>query len=427
MIRMSGRGRPPQRPDRGEGPVSYLAVILLLAVIAGSVVVTGVSDRVVKGVESAICEVTSGKKCQEDGNGTAPGPGPVAGRPSPGPTTAPPGTGSTPPPKLKDTATGVTQGKPDNGNCYEWLDWLCAGVDGLRLGTVDAGKDIWDGVTFAGCLLHICSHDGFKSNWGSIGALFTTNPVTTASTIWDEATKPVRDDWNNGHKVRSVFRAIPSALGTIFGGKGLTKLKYLGGRKKPDGEGGDKPEPRPSPTGATPAQIKAILGRIGEPSGVFVPGRGHELPYTSPPTVRVIKPGSPLDLGTLDPSKTYLWLVDPQGNFRVAPETSPEYGSLFPKRNGNALKHGDLAAGADGAPTGGPLRPPARMGGELKAELGPDGRPTGRWLLDDNSSYAFPNTRLDGRSLGEPELRAVHDLLGTTGTDTSKIVVSPRR
>ncbi|WP_285494341.1 hypothetical protein [Actinomadura sp. NBRC 104425] len=198
---------------------------LLVGLLVGALVVTNVPVTVVSTIKTAVCKVASGSRCDTpekagENPGTAGG-----GRPE---TVAAPQRGGE---------------KKDDGNCWSWADWACGAVDGLRLGTVDLFTDAWDGVAFAGCLAHLCSHDGFKSNWSGIGALFTTDPRDTARVIVDETTKPIRDDWNNGHKVRAVFRAVPAGLGLIFGGKGLNKLKNLKNRDRaPDPPPLDPPQ-----------------------------------------------------------------------------------------------------------------------------------------------------------------------------------------
>jgi hypothetical protein len=141
--------------------------------------------------------------------------------------------------------------------------------------------------------------------------------------------------------------------------------------------------------------------------------------------MQIIRPGSPLKVEALNPAKAYLWVIDEEGNFRVAAEGQ---GEMFPKRGKlepphpqageTMIKHGDLAPGP-----GGQSRGVARAGGELHAELGSDGKPTGRWIMDQNSSYTF--ARKDRVRLGKPQLEAAHRLLGTTGTDTSKIILPP--
>lgn len=228
--------------DRGEGPVSYIAVALLVSLLVGALVVTNVPVTVASAIKTAVCKVAAGSWCDTpekaaEGRGTSGGGRPV--------TVAAPQNGGQ---------------KKDDGNCWSWADWACGAVDGLRLGSWDVIKDTWDGITFTGCLVHICSHDGFTSNWSSIGALFTTDPRETGKAILDEATKPIRDDWNNGHKVRAVFRAIPTTLGVVFGGKGLTKLKNLKGKNRSRGK--DK-EPDP------PARLDApeVIERRAEEAG----------------------------------------------------------------------------------------------------------------------------------------------------------------
>lgn len=179
------------------------------------------------------------------------------------------------------------------------------------------------------------------------------------------------------------------------------------------------------------AERKALIAQAGTPSGVRTgaPGtrwaRPHEVPYTPPPDMQIIRPGNPLQVEGLNPGKRYLWVLDEQGNFRVAAEGQ---GDMFPKRgrlegghpqaSETPLKHGDLVPGPEGQSRG-----IARAGGELRAEIGADGKPTGRWFMNLDSSYAF--ARLDGVRLGKKELEAAHRLSGTTGTDITKIIPQP--
>ncbi|WP_344586141.1 hypothetical protein [Actinomadura vinacea] len=148
--------------------------------------------------------------------------------------------------------------------------------------------------------------------------------------------------------------------------------------------------------------------------------------------MRVIHPGAPLDLGTLDPSRTYLWLVDAKGDFRLAPEQDPSYVSLYPRRIHPAgsgridhgLKHADLAAGGWNGWLPKMLRPPARMGGELWAEKDSCERPTGQWIMNNNSAYNARRTRLDRRYRGKKHLCIAHELLlRASGLDTSSILI----
>ncbi len=169
------------------------------------------------------------------------------------------------------------------------------------------------------------------------------------------------------------------------------------------------------------ARRNQLIRAVGAPSGVET-WRPNEVPYTPPPDLQVARPGQPLNVRALDPNKRYLWVIDPEGNFRVAAEGQ---GQMFPRRPAlprghpqagqTPIKHGDLVPGEGGATRG-----TARAGGELIAERGPDGRPTGRWLMDNNSSYTFART--DGQTLSGANLQAAHDLLGTTGTDTGLVV-----
>jgi hypothetical protein len=167
----------------------------------------------------------------------------------------------------------------------------------------------------------------------------------------------------------------------------------------------------------------ALMNQVGQPSTVTTL-RQTEVPYTDPPDLRVAKPGQPLALDELKPNRRYLWIVDEKGNFKVADEGQA---GMFPNRRPldpshpaageSPLKHGDLAPGPQGQTRGA-----ARAGGELRAELDANGKFTGRWIMNNDSSYTFART--DGQTLGTTSLEAARKLLGTTGTDISKIVTT---
>ncbi|MFF5262263.1 hypothetical protein ACFY4C_25280 [Actinomadura viridis] len=209
--------------DRGEGAVSFIAVIALLSLLVAAAVVA-VPDGVRSELRQAVCAASGQRDC----------------------TTAPAAAGVGTPGAAGPASDRPGAHRPPDGNCGNRLDWLCATVDGLRLGSWDALKGLWEGVTFTTCLAHICSHPAFKDGWAGLGDLIA-HPIDSAQTIWDDTTKPVRDDWNGEHKVRAVARTVPTALGIVFGGKGITKIGKLKNFKKPnereeisgrDGDGG---------------------------------------------------------------------------------------------------------------------------------------------------------------------------------------------
>ncbi|MBC6460094.1 hypothetical protein, partial [Actinomadura sp. HBU206391] len=71
----------------------------------------------------------------------------------------------------------------------------------------------------------------FKDGWSGIGSLFTTNPIDTLKSMWDDSTKDIRQDWNNDHHGAAAGRAVPTILGMIGGvgwfGRGTKLLKSL--------------------------------------------------------------------------------------------------------------------------------------------------------------------------------------------------------
>lgn len=170
------------------------------------------------------------------------------------------------------------------------------------------------------------------------------------------------------------------------------------------------------------ARRTRLIAQAGAPSGVNT-WRPNEVPYgTAGVDVKVIAPGSPLNLDKLNPGRRYLWVLDESGNFRIADEGQgarfPQRGRLprtHPAAGETPLKHGDLTPGPEGKTRG-----VARAGGELSAELDASGKPTGRWIMNNDSSYTF--NRTDAQTLTSANLDAAKELLKTTGTDVSRIV-----
>jgi hypothetical protein len=128
--------------------------------------------------------------------------------------------------------------------------------------------------------------------------------------------------------------------------------------------------------------------------------------------MQIIRPGSPLDFNSLDPSKKYLWVVDSDGNMRIAPEQNPAYkysGDDDMAGTERPVKHGDLVAPPDGQTRG-----IARAGGELNYD-----NDAGNWVLDNQSSYTF--NRADNSVSSPDNLAASKDLLQQSGTDVSNL------
>lgn len=207
--------------DRGASIVAWGAALLLIAALVTALIASSLPGDIAEGLRFGACRALQQDNCEYNagnggqGGGTA-GPGNNGQQGNNGQ----PGNNGRPPPGLPEPAE---PGK-DDGICPGFTHPFCSAVDGLRLGVGDVLTDAWDGVTFLGCLAHICSHEGFKSNWSGIGSIFTTNPITTIKTILGGVFEKPAQDWKNGNKVRAVFRGIVGVGGAIFGGKGLTKL-----------------------------------------------------------------------------------------------------------------------------------------------------------------------------------------------------------
>ncbi|MET8878874.1 hypothetical protein [Nocardia sp. NPDC004604] len=151
--------------------------------------------------------------------------------------------------------------------------------------------------------------------------------------------------------------------------------------------------------------------------------RPMEWPYTNPPDMCTVPPGTPLDLNSLYPFLKYLWVVDAEGNFKFAPElqdTSDFMKPLPPERQ-FLIKHGDLQPGE-----GGTARGPARAGGVLY-NVRNGGTPSDIWCINNNSSYTFRRVDENGQPLPwapVESLEAVRQHLIDGGTPGEKLTTN---
>ncbi|MBC6459903.1 ADP-ribosyltransferase [Actinomadura sp. HBU206391] len=278
------RGR--MRRDRGEGTVSYLAIVLAIATVVGVLATSSVPVSVAGGIESALCRV-GGASCDPPPSaGPAARPVPsAAGRPS-GPTTGsvpegsvpegsvpegsvpegpapegpapsavvrqpeqvleppPSGVANTPVPQwTQKEQFSISAPRDDQKfipsedydaplSCWDWLQGTCDLGQGIWIGGVDALYGARDAANMLTCSAYIgCGAARFGETWDGWRRLVTSNPIDTVKSAWDDATKDIVNDWTRDQPWRSVGRTAPAVLSTIFGGKGLNRLKNLPGRR----------------------------------------------------------------------------------------------------------------------------------------------------------------------------------------------------
>ncbi len=169
---------------------------------------------------------------------------------------------------------------------------------------------------------------------------------------------------------------------------------------------------------------------IGEPAATDVGARGgpaprpSEWPYSNPPDIRTVPPGTPLDLNSLNPRTKYLWVVDGEGNFKFAPErqNTSDFMKPLPPEQGFKIKHGDLQPAE-----GGMARGPARAGGELHNVLDADGAPSDMWCINNDSSYTFRRVDANGQPLPwapAESVEAVRQHLISGGTPGERLMTT---
>jgi hypothetical protein len=313
---------------------------------------------------------------------------------------------------------------------------------------VGIGVGAIEGIVFDG-IVQVEAVDVFHNqqtfNWGEFGISAAFGAVTgglgaggtmVATRVGSKFLPILADSSPTAARFLTTLGKVPAPItngliGGVSGGGLATGIDLLTtGRVNPDdvligvlsgaagGAIGGAAKPGLALDPAT--QRLELVARTGDPANVRTGGpldpRPWEKPYTAPPNMKVIGPGDSFDLNLMTPGRKYLWVIDPQGNFRIAPEDAP--GTLGWAR---ILKHGDLVPDV-----GGQLRGQARIGGEFQAEFGPNGQPTGRWIMDNGSSHTFARTTPVGVPLpwlDQSNLEAAAQLLGTHGVDLSRIVV----
>lgn len=218
--------------SRGASAVEYAGAIVLAAVVLGGLYTAGVGAHLTDGVTSALCRILGPDRgdCEKTG-GTRTRAG---GKPRRA------GTDTTarwivPPDKLPKAKQKHGDGQR-HGTFGEWeppkhekwfgfhdrgdYTWDCGKVFDVACkiggGFAKGGRDLWDGATTAGCLLHLCSHSGFKKNWSDVGHLFTQNPLTTGKQMWDGFKKPFVDSWHEGGPGKALAYVLPSAFAGVL-------------------------------------------------------------------------------------------------------------------------------------------------------------------------------------------------------------------
>jgi hypothetical protein len=100
--------------DRGESLVSYLAVVLLVASITGTVVIAGIGDMISGGIVRVVCQIIGGD-CRAD-----PTPGAAGAPSSPAQSTLPPSPDQSMPPT---SSASITCGTGLSGNAKVNFSW----------------------------------------------------------------------------------------------------------------------------------------------------------------------------------------------------------------------------------------------------------------------------------------------------------------
>jgi hypothetical protein len=207
-----------------------VALVLLIAAVIGALVASELPAQVSGGVEAAVCRV-GGDDCAPE-KAAPPGGG------SPG------GSGGE---RSRAGDTGDDPGKTDYWDC----GWAGREACDIALGLGRGIKDQAVGTVEGLCLLHACSHSGFKDAWGDFGTGIKqvfTDPFGTAKKVTEDETETYRQAKEDDHLGVGASYMVIGILGTVFGGKKLKDIRDVGdAARKADEPGPEGEGPRDPP------------------------------------------------------------------------------------------------------------------------------------------------------------------------------------
>ncbi|MFB4312845.1 RNase A-like domain-containing protein [Actinomadura sp. 21ATH] len=166
-----------RRGDRGEGALSYVAIVLLVGTIVAATVVVALPDTVVARIRASVCHAAGGENCDRGDGGASPSATPSSSpQPSPGVTNTPAGNGETPEEReyraARDAATQADQEAQRLEN--EWNDFSLLKEIG-KLGLDFIAGDIIaciENPNLGDCLWALVG----LVPWGKIGKLLKSIP-----------------------------------------------------------------------------------------------------------------------------------------------------------------------------------------------------------------------------------------------------------
>ncbi len=193
--------------ESGQTSGEYLGVLLIVAALIGVLVVSapGIGDSVSSSIRSAICMI-AGVACD--------GPDTIAGGPE----------------EAQPTAEEEDDDDGDGGI----LDRLGPVGDALEQGgqlVGGFGAQLWDeakglGETGAWAWRTITSAEQRREN-GEVWDAIKADPLGAAGSVLSGIWEPIQEEIDAGRPAAAVGRGTATVLSTIFGGKGLTKLRRL--------------------------------------------------------------------------------------------------------------------------------------------------------------------------------------------------------
>lgn len=251
------------RGERGQGALEYVGLVVLVAAVAAGLIAVGLPGKIPDAYRSAVCAIARDAHCDsaqprrgdaEHAEGT-----PV--RDGGAPAAAEDGGNDDDGGPLSAAWDGISTAASTVGHAFK----------GAGEQAWEAGKGLVGGVRMLACTVHICGHERFKQTWSGYKKL-VTDPVESLTYIWDQSTKGIRDDWNNGRKAEAVGRTPVAVLSFVFGGKGISKLGKLSKLDKVDSPG------RPKDGSRSDSRVLACGARNSFLPGtrVLLPGGGRD-------------------------------------------------------------------------------------------------------------------------------------------------------
>jgi hypothetical protein len=200
-----------QRTQSGQTSAEYAGVLAIVAAIVAGLLFLqpGMAEATRQAARNAVCTIFGG--CDPDTP-------PVAAQPASAEEEEdPPREEEDPPPQEEERDEGGWLSR-NLGEFGSFLEGAGSQIKDEAVGLWDTG--VWIYRSASG------DPDQMVEN-GRMWEAIRDDPGAAASSIWHGIWDPIAEEWNNGREGAAFGRGAVAVLGTVFGGKGLNRLRNL--------------------------------------------------------------------------------------------------------------------------------------------------------------------------------------------------------